>query len=103
MVKQKPVSIKWQIVFLFIPIVGLWAYIRIEKLLYGFLLNLGLTGVVYAIMFGMIGIVGVLDAPLDGTLTLILFIAMYAIPIWLQVHFMLKWSRAWNEKVSHST
>ena len=35
MVKQEPVSIKWQIVFMFIPFVSIWAYYRIEKLMSG--------------------------------------------------------------------
>ena len=107
MVKQEPVSVGWQIVFIFIPFVSIWAYYRIEKLAYGILLGLGLSGLTYAIMFSLIGMMYVLDPSNSnssfGIFYLIAIIAMYVIPIWIQVHFMLKWSRTWNQKVSHST
>ena len=108
MVKQEPVSIKWQIVFMFIPFVSIWAYYRIEKLMSG----IGLGILTYVISFGIMVILwGFADSIyqeegsdiLQNIVAVVFVIASYAIPIWIHVHFMLKWARAWNQKVSHST
>ena len=108
MVKQEPVSIKWQIVFMFIPFVSIWAYYRIEKLMSG----IGLGILTYFISFGiMVVLWGFGDSTfnlegspfLQGIVALAFVIPAYVIPIWIHVHFMLKWARAWNQKVSHST
>ena len=50
---KKPVNIKWQIVFLFVPIVRLWAYSRINKFGFGLLLQLALMGIMFGSILGI--------------------------------------------------
>jgi hypothetical protein len=50
---KKPVNIKCQIVFLFVPIVRLWAYSRINKFGFGLLLQLALMGIMFGSILGI--------------------------------------------------
>jgi hypothetical protein len=58
---KKSVNIKWQIVLLFVPIVRIWVYSRINKLGFGFLLQFALIG----IMFGTIIVIGLISSMIN--------------------------------------
>ena len=49
--KHSLVNIKWQVVFLFMPFVSIWAFYRIKKLGKGLLLALGLDSLFFGIIF----------------------------------------------------
>jgi hypothetical protein len=90
MKKDNDVNVNWQTIFAFIPIISLWAYIRIEKFWLGFLLNFCLGFI--PIVFMGIGAIFNDDVGL-GTL----FIGI-GVAFWLKIHYMRKWSREWNVK-----
>ena len=85
---RKPVSIKWQTVFVFIPILNMYALLRVEK----FWLGLGL-GFIIGFTSGIIEVILEIPFPWGLGLSLVL-------PILPFVYFIRKWSRQWNEKAS---
>lgn len=93
--KDNDVNVNWQTIFIFIPIVSLWAYLRIEKFWLGFLLNLGLG-------FIPIGFMAI-GAIIDDALGTILLIVGIGFALYLKIHYMRKWSREWNVKEAEKT
>ena len=103
MVKQKPVSVNWQTLFVFIPIVDLWAFYRIQKLRMSLLIFLvGFGGAAIALSFATLGIEGFLaedpeeiysNSAYIGS-SIGLTIAQFALAIYL----IRKWSKEWNKK-----
>ena len=87
MVKQKPVSVKWQVVFSFIPILDFWASYRIEKLRLYLL-------IVYGTILGSFGIYAIIFTP-DKIVLIIISIVFQPVVIYLFVN----WSRKWNQKI----
>ena len=75
------VTIRWQCVFAFIPIINFWASYRIRKLRKYLLLCIALTGVNFVIWFFI---------PFGIWLGL-------AIHIPVTIHYMRKWSILWNK------
>ena len=88
MVKQKPVSVKWQVVFSFIPILDFWALHRIEKLRLYLL-------IVYGSILGSFGIYAIIFTPSKIAL-IIISIVFQPVVIYLVVN----WSRKWNQKIN---
>ena len=88
MVKQAPVSIGWQIAFMFIPYAWIIAFYRIEKLRMGLLLLLGAVGISVVIQM-------ILPFPYGFGLALAGSIA-------LPIYFIREWSIEWNKKFEGS-
>ena len=56
MVKQKPVNVNWQTVFVFIPILDLWAFYSVQKLRMALLIFLvGFGAAAIALNFAILG------------------------------------------------
>ncbi len=98
MVKQKSVSVAWQVVFMFIPFVSLWAFYRIQKLRLYLLLIIGssiIAGIIIGITFGFTG--SLMDMPYFSSY----YISSIAVVIefhLLEIYLVVKWSRNWNAK-----
>lgn len=103
MVEQKPVSVNWQTLFVFIPFVDLWASYRIQKLrmfLLIFLVGFGIGSTL--ILIAVFGVEVFFMEDVDefsSNFTLIgvhigLTIAQFA----LAVYLIRKWSKEWNKK-----
>ena len=103
MVKQKPVSVNWQTLFVFIPILDLWAFYSVQKLSMALLIFLvGFGAAAIALNFAILGSDAFLVEDPDviysnsayiGS-TIGLTIAQYALAIYL----VRKWSKEWNKK-----
>ena len=89
MVKQEPVSVGWQIVFLIIPYVWIYAFYRIEKLRIGLVLAIISTG-------AGIGFQMLLPFPWGLASSWVFYII-------IPIYFIVKWSREWNKKFESST
>jgi len=87
LVKQEPVSVGWQIVFMFIPVLNFWAFYRIEKLRLGLVIILAIE--IPSFLFQMI---------LPFPYGLGVSIGMLVISIVIPIYFVRKWSREWNAK-----
>jgi len=87
----KPVKMWHQIVFLFIPIVNLWAFYRIQKLT-KFALYVLVPNIVVNIPLN--AIVTTSDDPSWFIVSIVLMIGF----IILQVYLMKKWTLDWNAK-----
>jgi len=89
MVKQTPVSVGWQTLLVVLPLIWLFAFYRIEKLMMGILILL--------VGFG-ISIVSQLILPFPYGFGLALIVT---IP--LSIYFIRKWSKDWNIKIQKSS
>jgi len=103
MVKQKPVNVNWQTVFVFIPILDLWAFYSVQKLRLALLIFLvGFSAAAMAIVFATLGPDGFMVEDPDEIYSnsayigssIGLTIAQYA----LAVYLIRKWSKEWNKK-----
>ena len=89
-VKQEPVNIKLQIIFVFIPFLNLYAFYKIQKL------RLFLCFFIpIAVANRIIG-----AAPSTYEWAIIHTILFSGLSIGLSIWFVLKWSKQWNEKFS---
>jgi len=86
LVEQRPVSIGWQTVLMFVPYVWFYAFYRIEKLR---------RGIVICFISHGIGILTLTILPPVYGVSLT-FVFTFAITI----YFIRKWSREWNDKLS---
>ena len=89
-VKQEPVNIKLQIIFVFIPFLNLYAFYKIQKLRLSlcFIIPIGVASRIFdqaAMTYEGAIVVGILFSGLA-----------IGLAIWLVV----KWSKEWNEKFS---
>ncbi len=84
MVEQKPVDVALQTVFVFIPLVWIYAFYRIEKLSMGIFLFFVALAVSIVIQLVLPFPYGLIFA----------YVPTFAIPI----YFIRKWSTEWNEK-----
>lgn len=102
--KHHKVKIGWQIVFLFVPFVSIWAYYRIKRLDDGIVLSAGLIGLLYGGIILMIIVGNASDPNFENEFSMwLMVLAMFVslgITIWLKIHYMLKWSREWNKKIN---
>ena len=87
---RKQVSIKWQTVFVFIPILNLYALNRVGK----FGLGLGLHGLLLLIM-----IAGLTAVQPSDDLYLGMNFVWFSGYVITFVYFIRKWSRQWNESI----
>jgi len=103
MVKQKPVNVNWQTVFVFIPILDLWAFYRVQKLRLALLIFLvGFSAAAIVMVYATLGPEGLMVEDLDEIYSnsayigssIGLTIAQYA----LAVYLIRKWSKEWNKK-----
>jgi len=100
-VQQKPVTIKWQIIFTFIPFLNLYAFYKIQKL--RLFLCFSVPVYIACRFLGAGGGVGeaLIEASLFlGWLYVILTWMFICLAIGLPIWFVLKWSKQWNEKFS---
>ena len=89
-VKQEPVNIKLQIIFVFIPFLNLYAFYKIQKL------RLALCFIIpIAVVDRMFG-----STPMTWEGAIIFTILFSGLSIGLSIWFVLKWSKQWNEKFS---
>jgi len=103
MVKQKPVSVNWQTLFVFIPILDLWAFYSVQKLRMALLIFLvGFGAVGFVIVFVTLGSDPFLvqnpeeiysNSAYIGS-SIGLAIAQYG----LAVYLVRRWSKEWNKK-----
>ncbi len=106
MVKQKSVTVAWQVVFTFIPFVNLWAFYRIQKLRLYLLIIIGssiiagiIMGIIMVIIMGItFGSTGSLMEMPDVSSYYISSIAVGIAFHLLAIYLVVKWSRNWNAK-----
>jgi len=97
MVEEKEVSVGWQMFFVLIPLVDLWAFYRIKKFWLGVGVNfiIGfIVGLAVGFGEGLAGVPGE-ELSIEGT------ILTYGIASVFVLFIMRKWSIAWNEKVTY--
>ena len=89
-VKQEPVNIKLQIIFVFIPFLNLYAFYKIQKLRLAlcFIIPIGIANRIFG----------------AGTMTyegaIVVGILFSGLAIGLAIWLVRKWSKQWNEKFS---
>jgi len=104
MVEKKPVNVKWQMLFVLIPFLDLYASYRIQKLrlwllIFGVGFGIATFLMNYAI-FGMHDSVWDFEIEVwDPTMTFF-HIAVVIITLGSAVYVIRRWSITWNEKVS---
>lgn len=101
MVKQEPVSIKWQTLFVFIPIVSLWALWRIQKLRKGLLIFIP-TNLISSGVFNVFErISNSYSNGFESFFPAIIGLIILGTGIGITVYFTLKWSKEWNKKFDY--
>jgi len=122
-IKEKPVSIPWQILFTFISFLDFWAFYRIKRLRKAFLF-VYLPSFFLIVLFGYLYLANGLQIDSDSTDSLSAGITDGQIqpflhPPWfseyymalmitsiifqgLEIYLIIKWSREWNQKLDHS-
>ena len=100
MVKQQPVSVNWQTLFILIPIVDLWATYRVQKLrlyLLIFYVGFSIGSIILEISLFPEEFLSA-DSFAEGfwEFWLALTLAAYALAIIL----IRKWSKEWNENLA---
>jgi len=104
MVEKKPVNVNWQMVFVLIPFLDLYASYRIQKLR----LWLLIFGVVFAIatlllnyaLFGMDHFTWNNEIEAWDSAKLYFHITLTIVTLGSAVYVIRRWSISWNEKVS---
>ena len=96
----KSVNVTWQLFFIFIPFLNIWAMWRIQKLGRALLLFIPMNLVVafftrMAITYGYS-----LDDRITGLLLGIVALSILAIVLSAMVHFVNIWSNEWNKKIT---
>ena len=94
MVEEKEVSIGWQMFFVLIPFVDIWAFYRIKKFWLAFVIGL-------VVVFGVSYVGGFLDRLLLGELSLEEELSMYIVYWIIGVFAIRKWSISWNDRVTY--
>ncbi len=105
MVKQKSVTVAWQVVFTFIPFVNLWAFYRIQKLRLYLLIIIG-SSIIAGIIMGiiMVIIMGITFGSTGSSMEMLdvsYYISSIGVSIAIQllaIYLVVKWSRNWNAK-----
>ena len=103
MVKQNPVSVNWQTLFVFIPIVDLWAAYRIQKLrmfLLIFLVGFGIAGMViqFAVLGDELFFMDEQEDIFSNSPYLGSNIGLTLLHFGLAVYLIRRWSKNWNKK-----
>lgn len=92
---KKPVNMNWQTLFVFIPIVSIWALWRIQKLKRGLGLSI-LTDILLLIPEVVAGLAG------HDTTSIIISIISPIISAAMLIYHTRKWSKEWNAKLSYT-
>lgn len=100
MVKQKSVTVAWQVVFMFIPFVGLWAFYRIQKLRLSLLIIIGIDIIAVMIIARTFDFTGSLTEIPDVSSYYISSIVVSIATQLLAIYLVVTWSRSWNRKFS---
>ena len=109
MPSKGPVKIVWQIIFIFVPVVDLWAFYRIKKFR-KFVLMVWIPEIVIT----MVVITPIILAEVEQTLngnpmlgdqfimeTIVLYIVETGFTI-LSIYLIYKWSKEWNKQFPSS-
>ncbi len=103
MVKQKPVNVNLQTVFVFIPILDLWAFYSVQKLrlaLLIFLVGFGVAAIV--MVFATLGPDGLMvedpDEIFSNSAYIGSSIGLTLVQYGLAVYLVRRWSKEWNKK-----
>ncbi len=108
MVKKEPVSINWQTLFAIIPIIGLWACYRIEKLRLYLIVIIAMLAVEFYITLMIFdeqdfdcfwGLIECEQTPYEPLVMYLETVVSFAISIVL----IRKWTREWNSKISKNS
>ena len=100
-----PVKIVWQIIFIFIPILDLWAFYRIKKLR-KFVLMVWIPEIVITMVIITPIVIADVEQTLNGNPmlgdeffieTIILYIVETGFTI-LSIYLIYKWSKEWNKQ-----
>jgi len=103
-VEKKPVNVKWQMLFVLIPLLDLYASYRIQKLrLWLLIFGVGFSIAAILLNYALFG----MDhfdwdneiKPLDPD-TMYFHITIIIVTLVSAVYVIRKWSISWNEKVS---
>ena len=109
MPSKGPVKIVWQIIFIFIPVVDLWAFYRIKKLR-KFVLMVWIPEIVITMVIITPIILAEVEQTLNGNPmlgdqfimeTIILYIVETGFTI-LSIYLIYKWSKEWNKQFPSS-
>jgi micrococcal nuclease len=87
MSEKKPVSIAVQVILCLIPLVWIYGFFRIEKLISGILMLIGVVIMAFVIQIFIPFYLGYALA----------WLVSFLVPI----HYMIKWSREWNDNITH--
>lgn len=105
MVKKEPVNVNWQTLFVFIPILDLWAAYRVQKLrmfLLIFLVGFGGASILIEIAF-LENIDGMLELSpnyvIPDYVVAGIYISITVVNFVVAVILIRKWSKEWNNKL----
>ncbi len=95
--RKDKVSVKWNIVMSWIPLLSVWAYMRIEKFWLSWLINLGAYG--FLLVFVLLYAWMTDKLTTGGTIisTMIIFLGFGGY-VTIHSYAVKKWSEEWNEK-----
>ena len=83
--ERKRVSVAVQVILCFIPLVWLFGFFRIEKLIAGILMLIGVAILAVIIQF-------IIPFELG-------YVIAWIVSILVPIHYMIKWSSEWNDSV----
>ena len=101
--EKNPVSVNWQTLFIFLPLVWTFALYRIEKLRRGLLYFIPLTFVTTIFSGVFIGMPDEGDSPLGVLLLILIGVGIIISGYVIMIKLIRKWSREWNEKISKNS
>jgi len=84
MSQRRRVNVAFQVILCFIPLVWIWGFFRIEKLIAGIIMLVGVTILVIVIL---------MVVPYGRPIS---WLASVLVPL----YFMVKWSQEWNDSIS---
>ena len=82
--ERQPVSIALQVILCFIPLVWLWGFFRIEKLI---------AGIVMVIVVAILASAVTIFIPFFG------YALAWLASVILPIYYIVKWSQEWNENI----
>ena len=82
--ERQPVSIAFQVILCFIPLVWLWGFFRIEKLI---------AGIVMVIIVAILAFALTIFIPFFG------YAIAWLASVFVPIYYIVKWSQEWNESI----
>jgi hypothetical protein len=99
---KKKVSVNWNTLYVFIPLVTFWAYWRIGEFWSGIGLGIMVSFIMMAGMIPIMILVGMEDELGSDNDWLLYFILVgFGLGIFLKIRYSRKWTRDWNEKIEN--